>query len=150
MGAQLVLGNITVYFSSYYWHVLGYDVYDDTFYVIGPMIMIFSCVGFPLANLAIDYCGGQSRPVIAMAALIFFVCYYLCYSQELSPGVFILLYGVTGGLYKGFVIPSILRAGWSHLPLRKGLATGIMLSATGVSGFLYGYVFNTLCNPDGL
>jgi hypothetical protein len=38
------------------------------------------------------------------------------------------------GSIKGTMISSSLRAAWSHLPKRKGLASGIVLSGTGIGG----------------
>jgi len=58
IGAQLAMGNISVYFTSYYKLSLGYDVNSDTFYPMQPMIVLFAAFFFPLGNTLIDRCGG--------------------------------------------------------------------------------------------
>jgi hypothetical protein len=40
------------------------------------------------------------------------------------------------GSIKGTLFSTSLRAGWSHLPMRKGLASGIILSGSGIGGGL--------------
>jgi hypothetical protein len=43
-----------------------------------------------------------------------------------------------------------LAAAWSHLPGRKGMASGIIISGFGFGGFIFGNVSHYLCNPDNL
>ena len=45
---------------------------------------------------------------------------------------------------------SALFAAWTHLPGRKGIASGIIISGFGFGGFFLGYVSHHLCNPDNL
>jgi len=45
---------------------------------------------------------------------------------------------------------SPLAAAWSHLPGRKGTASGIIISGFGFGGFIFGNVSHHLCNPDNL
>jgi hypothetical protein len=40
------------------------------------------------------------------------------------------------GSIKGTMFATALRAGWSHLPKRKGFASGIILSGSGIGGGL--------------
>jgi hypothetical protein len=54
------------------------------------------------------------------------------------------------GIFKGLLQPAILRAGWSHLPERKGLVSGAIISGYGFGGFVFGMLIQKLCNPDSL
>ena len=54
------------------------------------------------------------------------------------------------GIFKGFLGPAILRAGWSHLPERKGFVSGLIISGFGFGGFLFSMITQKLCNPANL
>ena len=54
------------------------------------------------------------------------------------------------GLLKGATQATTLRAGWSHLPKRKGLASGIIISGSGFGGGLASMYILKLANPDDL
>ena len=69
VGAQLAMGNISVYFTSYYKNHLGYDITNTTFYPLMPIIVIMASVFFPIGNKLIDSFGGRSRPVILLAGV---------------------------------------------------------------------------------
>ena len=49
---------------------------------------------------------------------------------------------------KGSMQAGTLRAGWSHLPKRKGLASGIIISGFGFGGAFFSMIFELLANPD--
>jgi len=64
--------------------------------------------------------------------------------------VFAILYGVGMGTFKGLLQSALLRAGWSHLPQRKGLVSGLIISGYGFGGFFFGIYSTYLANPDGV
>jgi len=150
VGAQLALGNTSVYFTSYYRYTLGYDVNQDFFYPMQPLIVILASLFFPLGNWLMDVIGNKSRPVILLGggcAILLVTC---AVAMKPTPRVFIVLYCLGMGIFKGFLGPAILRAGWSHLPERKGIVSGIIISGFGFGGFVFGIVTQRLCNPDSL
>jgi hypothetical protein len=59
-----------------------------------------------------------------------------------------LLYSVGFGIAKGFIYPSSLHAGWSHLPGRKGFVSGVILAGIGIGSFVFGFLTTYLVNPD--
>lgn len=67
-----------------------------------------------------------------------------------SPTLFIYLYGLGLGFGKGFMYSAPLSAAWSHLPGRKGTASGIIISGFGFGGFIFGNISHHLCNPDNV
>lgn len=52
-------------------------------------------------------------------------------------------------MFKGLVGFALLRAGWSNLPNRKGLVSGVVVSGMGFGGFIYGKLFKYFFNKDG-
>jgi hypothetical protein len=64
--------------------------------------------------------------------------------------MFIYLYGLGLGFGKGFMYAPPLAAAWSHLPGRKGTASGIIISGYGFGGFIFGNISHHLCNPDNI
>ena len=46
------------------------------------------------------------------------------------------------GLAKGFIYPANLAAGYSHLPGRKGLVSGVIVSAVGFGASIFGVICN--------
>lgn len=148
VGGQLAMGNITVYFASYYYHVQDYkNINEDTFYMIGPFIVICSSLFFPLGNMVIDYFDGKSRPTIIAISAFSLGCVTITAFIKFPPSLFTIIYGLGMGGFKGCIMPSLLRAGWSHLPERKGLVSGTIISAMGIGGFIYGILIKNLCNP---
>ena len=143
------MGNINVYIVSYYKHILGEDVDVDTFYALQPLMVMFATFFFPLGNYLVDRLGG-SRPVIAIGGFLALSIVFVCASFKFSPTVFTWLFSFGMGVIKGFLQSSLLRAGWSHLPERKGLVTGCIISGYGFGGFIFGNYAQYLANPDNL
>jgi hypothetical protein len=54
------------------------------------------------------------------------------------------------GMFKGLVGFALLRAGWSNLPNRKGLVSGVVVSGMGFGGFLFGKLFKYFFNYDNI
>ena len=78
IGAQLAMGNTSVYFISYYRNTLGFDVDSNTFYPMQPLIVLFASLFFPLGNILMDKCGNQSKPVILVGGLTAIFCVSMC------------------------------------------------------------------------
>lgn len=55
-----------------------------------------------------------------------------------QPIAFFIFYAAGFGIGKGFIYPAPLRATWSHLPGRKGMVSGIIVSGLGLGAFIYG------------
>ena len=58
IGSQLAMGNMTVYFVSYFRYVKGYDVNEDSFYSIQPLMVLIATLFYPLGNMAVDKFNG--------------------------------------------------------------------------------------------
>ena len=66
------------------------------------------------------------------------------------PWLYLLVFGVGFGIMKGSMQAGTLRAGWSHLPGRKGLVSGIIISGFGFGGAFFSMLFEVLANPDDI
>lgn len=71
-------------------------------------------------------------------------------SITLNPLFFYVLYAFGLGVAKGLIYPAALAAGYSHLPGRKGLVSGIVTSGVGFGAFVFGIVANRLVNPNNV
>jgi OFA family oxalate/formate antiporter-like MFS transporter len=67
---------------------------------------------------------------------------FICISSTLissfcySPSQFIFCFGCIFGIGAGLIFPAALYSGWSHLPERKGLVTGIIAAGYGMGAFM--------------
>lgn len=71
----------------------------------------------------------------------------MCIYIDIGPTTFTFLYATGMGIFKGLLTSALLRAGWSHLPDRKGLVSGSIISGYGFGGFVFGTFANYLANP---
>ena len=141
VGAQLAMGNITVYFSSYYRLTMNDEsVEGDTFLPILPCTVIVATFVIPVGNKLVDCMGGRTKPVLIIGSLFALMSTAICalMPERLSPVGFMVILCVGMGIFIGFLKCSLLRAGWSHLPERKGLVAGAIISGYGFGGFIFG------------
>lgn len=103
IGAQLAMGNISVYFVSYYKKTLDQDVSPDTFYSMQPFIVLFATFCFPAGNYLVTWFNGESRPVIALGGFSALFCVLACAVFEFSSGWFIFTYALGMGIFKGLL-----------------------------------------------
>jgi len=107
--------------------------------------VVIATIFFPLGmNLSKKY---GSRPIIAFGGVISIGSVFLC-SAIKEPILFCMLYSIAFGCGKGFMYSAAVRAGWSHLPGRKGVASGIIISGFGFGGFFFGIITNRFANPN--
>lgn len=153
IGAQLAMGNITVYFVSFFRMSLNNkDVDSGTFYPMQPIIVIIATFVYPFGDRLVDWFNKESRPVIALGASVALATVLACsFSRELGMGpmMFMAFYCLGMGIFKGMLQSALLRAGWSHLPERKGLVSGCVISGFGFGGFFFGELAQVLANPGG-
>lgn len=90
-----------------------------------------------------------SRRVIFIGGIFVVGMTYLS-AQASSVISFFILYGLGFGIGKGFLYPAPLKAGWSHLPGRKGFVSGFVVSGLGIGSFIFGIVAKNIVNPDNL
>ena len=81
----------------------------------------------------------SSRTVILLGGVIAITSVFIA-SFTRSTAAFFFFYAGGFGIGKGFLYPAPLNAGWSHLPGRKGLVSGIIVSGLGIGSFIFGIV----------
>jgi hypothetical protein len=79
------MGNISVYFVSYYRHVLKYNVGPNEFIAMQPLIIAFATPVFPVGNWLVDWFGNQSKPVIALGGFVGITLVLICGIFPLPP-----------------------------------------------------------------
>lgn len=87
--------------------------------------------------------------MIAIGGAFEIISILLC-SKIQNPDLFIYLFGIGFGIGKGLMYSTVLKAAWTHLPGRKGVASGIIISGFGFGGFIFGLVSRKLCNPENV
>ena len=112
--------------------------------------MTFNTLVFAVANRLVDYFDGQSKPVAAIFSTFGLSLCYLSIWIEWTPKIYIFLFALGFGSIKGSLLICSLRAGWSHLPKRKGFASGFILSGSGIGGGLMSFYILQITNPDDI
>lgn len=70
-GSAMAMGSLIVYMVSYYRVVRKFNVDEDSFFPLLPLIVTIASIAFPVANHLIDSrFGGRSTPVCALFALV--------------------------------------------------------------------------------
>ena len=87
--------------------------------------------------------------ILTIGGIVSIISVYIAIKMN-NPNLFFLIYAVGFGLGKGFMYPSALYAGWSHLPARKGLVSGIIVAGMGIGSFIFGIVTHSLVNPENV
>ena len=113
-------------------------------------MVLVATLFFPLGNMLVDKFGGESRPVIALGGCSALSAVALCVYTDIGPTTFTFTYAIGMGIFKGLLTSALLRAGWSHLPGRKGLVSGSIISGYGFGGFVFGTFANYLANPENI
>jgi hypothetical protein len=71
-------------------------------------------------------------------------------SYILKPFVFLFVFGIGVGVSKGFALSGSFKAGWTYLPGRKGLMSGLVMSAVALGSIIYGISCTRIVNPDNV
>ncbi len=146
LGTQFAWGNISPYVCSYY-RELGWDISYSEFYAVMALVLLGSMLFIPIGHAWTAKYG--SKLTIAIGATLC-VSFSFAASYTLNPYMFMILYAFGFGFGKGFLYIAPLMAGWSHIPKKKGLVSGIILTGLGFGAMLYGIFVNILINPDNV
>lgn len=93
----------------------------------------------------------KPRPVIAAAGVILGVGFFLAqFTTESTPWVLWLTYGVLGGLGMGFAYTTTIACCQKWFPDKRGLITGIIVSALGFGGLVFTPVAENLIKGNGV
>mmetsp|Transcript_18261 Transcript_18261/g.13118 ORF Transcript_18261/g.13118 Transcript_18261/m.13118 type:complete len:107 (+) Transcript_18261:241-561(+) len=100
-----------------------------------PLIVVLAIFLFPIGVDLSRKIG--SKRVLALGGLLQVSLIYVA-SYASTPMTFLMLYSLAGGLGKGLMYSSALKLGWSHLPGRKGVVSGLIICGFGFGGALFG------------
>ena len=83
------------------------------------------------------------------AATICIVSVY-CASLVTKWNQFIILYSICFPTGIGLLYWTPIFCAWEHFPLRKGMATGLILGGFGFGAFIFGFISTAIANPNNL
>ena len=93
----------------------------------------------------------KPRPVIVAAGVILGLGFFLArFTTEATPWLLWLTYGVLGGLGMGMSYTTTIACCQKWFPDKRGLVTGIIVSALGFGGLLFTPVAEALINSYGV
>lgn len=146
VGAQYAWGAMVPYVVGYY-RMKGYDINLSQFYAVLPIKVMVSTLVFPLGMQGATMFGSR---IVIFIGLFLAIVSTLVASTKNEPLSFLIVYALGFGVAKGLLYPAPIRAGHSHLPGRRGLVSGVIVSGLGFGSFLFGIIANEVCNPDNL
>ena len=112
-----------------------------------PLIVFFSILFFPV-GMRMSFLLGSRSVILVGGVIAITFTFFSTYTQSVHG--FFALYAVGFGIGKGFMYPAPLKAGWSHLPGRKGFVSGIVISGLGFGAFAFGVLASAIVNPDDI
>lgn len=147
-GTQYLWPNVSLYVVSYLYQ---FDKnIDQNAYFRVEFILVLLCltgvqVGPYLANVR-----QWNHRVIMLLGCSLTITGVVLSSFQTSLSLFVLFYGVFSGLGCGtcFIVPFLCC--WESFPERKGLMTGLMVSAYGIGSLAFTQIATAIVNPQGL
>ena len=107
-------------------------------------------VATPFFPFGMYLCDRINPKIVLLIGGCFTLSAVLICSYIKDPIVFKYLYSVGLGIGKGFMYSSSLYCGISHLPGRKGVVSGCIISGFGFGGFIFGNISHHFANPDNI
>jgi MFS family permease len=146
MGSLYTWGNIMIYVTSYF------RMFDPT------ITLAFTFITLPIQNLTSNlttYPGTMlAEKIGSRGSLTIGTCLIglgiFSSSFVTNYYLFLLLYGICFGLGMGMSYSMSLMVAWSHMPEKKGFASGIITSGFGFAICIFSIVQTKLINPDNL
>ena len=147
IGNLLGFGNYIPYLRSYI-HYNGNDYIDETsLYFIGPIGIAISDVLPIIVNYLDNFY--QTRLLLIFSILLLLISQLIFYSYITHFMLLILSY-VLFGISKSLTYLPLMKNCWKYYPNKKGLITGLILSAFGLSAFVFITICDEMVNPKNL
>ncbi len=147
IGNLLGFGNYIPYLRSYI-HYNGNDYIDETsLYFIGPIGIAISDVLPIIVNYLDNFY--QTRLLLIFSILLLLISQLIFYSYITHFMLLILSY-VLFGISKSLTYLPLMKNCWKYYPNKKGLITGLILSAFGLSAFILISICDEMVNPNDI
>ncbi len=146
IGNLLGFGNYIPYLRSYI-HYNGNDIEDKYLYFIGPIGIAISDILPIVVNYLDNFYGTRFLLLISMFLLL--ISQLLFYNQITKFKWLIFAY-VLFGISKSLTYLPLMKNCWKYYPNKKGLITGLILSAFGLSAFVFITICDEMVNPKNL
>lgn len=148
LGCFFLWGNIDVYVLSYFYK---YDPDIDLgfIFVVDTLLIVANTVGYNIGVFLLNKLRWNPKIIVASGGTVA-LCgiYFSSYTTSIGP--YLSLYTGLNGLGCGTCYFVPLVCSWEYFPERKGLMTGIIISAYGFGSFAFALISTALVNPNGL
>ena len=144
IGNILGFGNFIPYLDSYFHHY-GNKINDKLFYFISPIGVAIS----DILPIVVNYLDNffQTRFLLLFSMFFLLISQLIFYSFITNFKMLILSYFLFG-ICKGFTYLPLMKNCWKYFPNKKGLITGLILSAFGLSAFIFVSICDAMVNPS--
>ncbi|KAL4512744.1 hypothetical protein ABPG72_020581 [Tetrahymena utriculariae] len=147
-GTSFLWGQLNVYITSYFRQKDDQGLHLSIGGAIFPLMMGTFAAGIPIGIKAIKLFGSARLCCIVFSFLASVAVFISSYSQKFWQFVFI--YGVIHGFIQGIVFFIPVYVGYLYFPTQKGMVSGVITCGFGLTAFLFGLIFFSIVNPDGL
>lgn len=120
---------------------------SDEFYIVLPSILCLSLLCFPIGMW---FCSkfGVKKAFALGGSLCTLSIFIASFTTTAAGFYFAFVPMFTFG--KGFIYTASLLSGWSHLPGKKGLVSGITTAGNGIGGLVWSLMTTAIVNPENL
>ncbi|KAL4482857.1 hypothetical protein ABPG74_018883 [Tetrahymena malaccensis] len=147
-GTSFLWGQFNVYITSYFRQKDDQNLHLSIGGAIFPLMMGTFAAGIPIGIKTIKLFGSARLCCMFFSFLASVAVFISSYSQKFWQFVFI--YGVIHGFIQGIVFFIPVYMGYLYFPTQKGMVSGVVTCGFGLTAFLFGLVFFSIVNPDGL
>ena len=146
IGNLLGFGNYIPYLRSYI-HYNGNDIEDKYLYFIGPIGIAISDI-LPIVVNSLDNFYG-TRFLLLISIILLLISQLLFYN-EITKFKWLIFAYVLFGISKSLTYLPLMKNCWKYYPNKKGLITGLILSAFGLSAFILISICDEMVNPNDI
>jgi len=145
LGCFFIWGNIAPYVESYFYFENPNVSYGFIF-LVDTLLVLFNWFGYNLGTFLLNTKNWSPKIVILIGGVVSLAGIYASsFTKDISTYLF--LYACFNGVGCGMCYFVPLVCGWEYFPSRKGLVTGIVISAYGFGAFGFGLLAVWIVNP---
>lgn len=145
-GVFFLWANIGNYVASYLF-IYDKNVTADAIYYVDMALTFSTLLGYQIGAYLINEKQWNPKLIMFLGASLALVG-FITASYTTKEIYFVLLYGSLSGIGLGinYLVPFV--CGWKYFPNNKGLVSGIISGAYGMSNVVYSFLSTKLVNPE--
>ena len=146
LGCFFLWGNICPYVESYFF-IKDPNISFSFTFLVDSVLVLFNWIGYNIGTYLLMTRNWSPKLVVSIGCFIALTGVYASSFAETIAAYLALYAGMNGiGCGMCYLIPLVCC--WEYFPERKGLVTGITISAYGFGSFFFGIIAIDLVNPD--